>query len=55
MDNTLFIYIAGGNGASAEGSMTGMFNEASFVNGVPEQLADVSTALKAGLLGGPCE
>jgi arylsulfatase len=41
MDNTLFIYIAGDNGASAEGSMTGLFNEVSFFNGVPEQLADV--------------
>jgi len=37
----LFIYIAGDNGASAEGSMTGLFNETSFFNGVPEQFADV--------------
>jgi arylsulfatase len=41
MDDTLFIYIAGDNGASAEGSMTGLFNETSFFNGVPEPLADV--------------
>ena len=41
MDNTLFIYIAGDNGASAEGSMVGLFNEVSFFNGVPEQLEDV--------------
>lgn len=41
MENTLFIYIAGDNGASAEGSMVGLFNEASFFNGVPEQLEDV--------------
>ena len=41
MDNTLFIYIAGDNGASPEGSMTGLFNELSLFNGVPEQLADV--------------
>ncbi len=40
MDNTLFIYIAGDNGASAEGSMVGMFNEMSFFNGVPETVAD---------------
>jgi len=40
MDNTLFIYIAGDNGASAEGGMTGLFNETSFFNGIPEQLAD---------------
>jgi len=41
MENTLFIYIAGDNGASAEGSMTGLFNETSFFNGVPEKLEDV--------------
>jgi arylsulfatase len=41
MDNTLFIYIAGDNGASAEGGMVGLFNEMSFFNGVPEQLEDV--------------
>jgi arylsulfatase len=39
MDNTLFIYIAGDNGASAEGGMTGLFNETSFFNGVPEPMA----------------
>lgn len=36
MDNTLFIYIAGDNGASAEGSMAGLFNETTYFNGVPE-------------------
>jgi len=41
MDNTMFIYIAGDNGPSAEGSMTGLFNEVSFFNGVPEKLEDV--------------
>jgi len=41
MDNTLFIYIAGDNGASGEGSMVGLFNETSFFNGVPEKLEDV--------------
>jgi arylsulfatase len=41
MENTLFIYIAGDNGASAEGSMVGLFNEVSFFNGVSEQLTDV--------------
>lgn len=40
MDNTLFIYIAGDNGASAEGSLVGMFNEMSYFNGVPETVAD---------------
>ena len=37
----MFIYIAGDNGASAEGGMVGLFNEMSFVNGVPEQFDDV--------------
>ena len=32
-DNTLFIYIVGDNGASAEGQMNGAFNEMSFFNG----------------------
>jgi arylsulfatase len=35
MDNTLFIYIAGDNGASAEGGMAGMFNEMLAFNGMP--------------------
>jgi arylsulfatase A-like enzyme len=41
LDDTLFIYIAGDNGASAEGGPAGMFNEMSFFNGVPEALPDV--------------
>jgi arylsulfatase len=40
MDNTLFIYIAGDNGASAEGGMVGMFNELTYFNGVQETVAD---------------
>lgn len=40
MDNTVFIYIAGDNGASAEGGMVGLFNEMTFFNGVPETVAD---------------
>ncbi len=40
LDNTLFIYIAGDNGASAEGGMVGMFNEMTYFNGVPETVAD---------------
>jgi arylsulfatase len=40
MDNTLFIYIAGDNGASAEGGMVGMFNEVTFFNGVQEAVVD---------------
>ena len=38
MDDTLFIYIVGDNGASAEGGITGIFNEMTFFNGVPEPL-----------------
>jgi len=40
MDNTLFIYIAGDNGASAEGGMNGTSNEMTFFNGVQESVAD---------------
>ena len=40
-DNTLFIYIVGDNGASAEGQMNGAYNEMSFFNGVPESTADM--------------
>jgi len=41
MDNTLFIFIAGDNGASAEGSMNGLFNEMTYFNGVPETVQDM--------------
>jgi arylsulfatase len=51
MDDTLFIYIAGDNGASAEGGMAGMFNEMSFFNGVPEAVGDVLKQLDKW--GGP--
>ncbi|MGH8550846.1 MAG: arylsulfatase [Methylococcales bacterium] len=40
MDNTLFIYIAGDNGASAEGGMVGMYNEATYFNGVAETVEE---------------
>ncbi len=39
-DNTLIIYIAGDNGSSAEGGMVGMYNEATYFNGVQETVAD---------------
>ncbi len=51
MDDTLFIYIAGDNGASAEGGPSGMFNEMSFFNGVPETLPEVLAKLDKW--GGP--
>ncbi len=41
MDNTVFIYIAGDNGASAEGQMNGMFSEMSYFNQVPETVPDM--------------
>ena len=41
MDNTLFIYIAGDNGASAEGQMNGMYNEYTYFSGVPETVEDM--------------
>ena len=40
MDNTLFIYIFGDNGSSAEGRLTGSFNETIALNGVPESIED---------------
>ena len=40
LDNTLVFYIAGDNGTSAEGGMNGMFNEYTYLNGVPETVED---------------
>lgn len=41
MDNTVFIYIVGDNGASAEGTMNGLFNEMTYFNGVPETVQEM--------------
>jgi arylsulfatase A-like enzyme len=41
MDNTLFLYVVGDNGSSAEGQMNGMFNELTYFNGVPETVPDM--------------
>ncbi len=41
MDNTVFIYIAGDNGTSAEGGMNGMYNEMTYFNQVPETVDDM--------------
>ncbi len=38
LDNTVFIYIVGDNGSSAEGGMIGMFNENTYFNAVQETL-----------------
>lgn len=40
IDNTVFVYIAGDNGASAEGGMNGIFNEMFFFNGMPTTIAE---------------
>lgn len=39
-DNTLFIYIVGDNGSSAEGGLEGSLNENLFFNGFPESWED---------------
>jgi arylsulfatase A-like enzyme len=51
MDNTLFIYVFGDNGASAEGGLTGTFNETSVLNGLPDSVEDQLKRLKEW--GGP--
>ena len=44
-DNTLFFYIAGDNGASAEGGLDGTYNELMALNGIPQKLDDVLARL----------
>ncbi|MFI5456953.1 MAG: arylsulfatase [Isosphaerales bacterium] len=41
LNNTLIFYIAGDNGASAEGGMNGLFNEMTYFNGVSEKVEDI--------------
>ena len=41
LDNTLFIFIAGDNGSSAEGGFVGMYNEMTYFNGVTEKVEDL--------------
>lgn len=41
MDNTIIIYIAGDNGASAEGQMNGMYQEMTYFNGYPETVPEM--------------
>jgi arylsulfatase len=50
-EDTLFIYIAGDNGASAEGGLDGTFNELMALNGIPQKLEDVLPRLDD--IGGP--
>ena len=51
LDNTLIFYIVGDNGASAEGGMTGLFNENTYFNGVHETVSDILKHYDE--LGGP--
>ena len=51
LDNTLIIYIAGDNGASLEGGLSGTANSMAGVNGVPETTAYMMSILDQ--LGGP--
>jgi arylsulfatase len=51
MDNTLFLYLIGDNGSSAEGTMNGLFNESTYFNGVPEKVEDILKRIDE--LGGP--
>lgn len=51
MDNTLIFYILGDNGASAEGSMNGLFNESTYFNNISESIEDVLKHYDQ--LGGP--
>jgi arylsulfatase A-like enzyme len=41
LDNTLIFYIVGDNGTSAEGGMSGLYNEMTYFNGQRESVADV--------------
>ena len=50
-DNTLVFYILGDNGTSAEGGMSGLFNEMTFLNGVEESVQDILKHYDE--LGGP--
>ena len=45
LDNTLIFYIAGDNGTSAEGGMTGLYNEMTYFNAEP-QGSDIDFMLK---------
>jgi arylsulfatase A-like enzyme len=51
LDNTLFIYVFGDNGSSAEGGLTGTFNETTALNGIPVTVAEQLDDMKEW--GGP--
>ncbi len=48
MNNTLFIYIAGDNGTSAEGGFVGMYNEMTYFNNVTEKVEDLIPLMENG-------
>ncbi|HSF52616.1 MAG TPA: arylsulfatase [Algoriphagus sp.] len=41
LENTMIVFIAGDNGASAEGQMNGMYSEMTYFNQVPETVEDM--------------
>lgn len=51
LDNTMIIYIAGDNGASLEGNLTGTHNIMEQVNGIPPDVREIVQHLDA--IGGP--
>jgi arylsulfatase A-like enzyme len=51
LEDTMIFYILGDNGASAEGRLTGTFNELRTYNGIPETAADILPQLDE--IGGP--
>ena len=53
LDNTLFIYIMGDNGASAEGGLEGTFNELVHLNGIFSAETIESMVARAKDWGGP--
>jgi arylsulfatase len=53
LDNTLFVYIMGDNGSSAEGGLTGTFNELVHLNGIFDVETIDAMLAKADDWGGP--
>ena len=51
LDNTLFLYVLGDNGASGEGGLEGAFNELAALNGVAEATSAILPHLDE--IGGP--
>jgi arylsulfatase A-like enzyme len=41
LDNTVIVFIAGDNGASAEGQMNGVYNEMTYFNAIPETVPEM--------------